>query len=55
MVLGRTKSELIELRNDAKEMGLFFKNSAGYPSVNATHWKAIHIWNTLMKDESITN
>jgi superfamily I DNA/RNA helicase len=54
MVLGRTKSELIELRNDAKEMGLFFKNSAGYPSVNATHWKAIHIWNTLMKDESIT-
>ena len=53
MVLARTLTELKELRAYAKDMGLFFKTSSGYPSVNATHWKAIEIWDKLMKDEEI--
>ena len=54
MVLVRTKTELMEVRTEARDMGLFFKNSAGFTSVNATHWQAIKIWERLMKDESIT-
>lgn len=53
MVLARTLTELKELRAYAKDMGLFFKTSSGYPSVNATHWKAIEVWDKLMKDEEI--
>jgi len=53
MVLVRTKQELIDVRSEAKDLGLFFKNSAGFTSVNATHWKAIKIWERLMKDEEI--
>lgn len=53
MVLVRTKQELMEVRAEAKELGIFFKNSAGYTSVNSTHWKAIQIWEKLMKDEEI--
>ena len=53
MVLVRTKQELMEVRSEAKDLGIFFKNSAGYTSVNSTHWKAIQIWERLMKDEEV--
>ena len=51
MILARTKKELHEVRDTAREMGMFFKNATGLTSVNPTHWKCISLWNTLMKDK----
>ena len=53
MVLTRTKNELYEVREVAKELGLHFKNAANLGAVNSTHWKCIEIWNKLINDQYI--
>ena len=50
MILTRTKKELYEVRDIAREMGLHFKNATGLGAVNPTHWKCISLWNKLMED-----
>ena len=50
MILTRTKNELVEVRNTAREMGLHFKSAKGLGSVNPTDWKSIALWTKLMED-----
>ena len=53
MVLVRTRTELMEVKAEARDLGIFFKNSSGQSAVNPTYWKAIKIWEKLMKGEEI--
>jgi DNA helicase II / ATP-dependent DNA helicase PcrA len=53
MILGRTNEIVEELKNEAKTIGLFFQDSKGSKSFDINKWRAIKIWNQLMKGNRI--
>jgi DNA helicase II / ATP-dependent DNA helicase PcrA len=53
MMLGRTNEIVEELRQEAKNMGLFFQDSKGRKSFDLNKWNAIKIWERLMNNQFI--
>ena len=53
MILGRTNEIVDELKLEAKTIGLFFQSAKGSKSFDIHKWRAIKLWNQLMRGNKI--
>jgi len=53
MILGRTNKIVYELKEEARKLGLYFKDTNDHKSFDSNKYKAVQSWNKLISGDSI--